>query len=215
MDELWSYVTSKTQQFWVFASLDVPTRFWIGFACGKRTNATAKRLVEQVFLLGNWSRRRLLRMSTDKLKAYQNAIEFHFIDLKYVYLQIVKKRVKRILITVKKAFIQGTDTDFPAGTQNTSYIERLNLTLRQKVSYLQRKTLGYCKKPEAFEGALAINLFDYNYRQFHKSLRVRLPGCPKKKFVKRYRMNTPAMKMGLTQIPLTWRFLMVIPLPME
>ena len=48
------------------------------------------------------------------------------------------------------------------------------------MSYLQRKTLGYCKKPEAFEGALAINLFDYNYRQFHKSLRVQLPGCPKK-----------------------------------
>jgi IS1 family transposase len=28
----------------------------------------------------------------------------------------------------------------------SSYVERFNLTLRQRVSYLQRKTLGYCKK---------------------------------------------------------------------
>lgn len=214
MDELWSYVTSKARQFWVFIAFDVPTRFWIGFACGKRTNATAKRLVGQVYRLGKWSRSRLLRITTDKLKAYQNAIEFYFIDMKYVYLQIVKKRVRRILKTVTKTFLQGTDSDFPAKTQNTSFIERFNLTLRQKISYLRRKTLGYCKKTEAFEDTLAISLFDYNYRRFHKSLRSSLPGCPKKQFSKRYRLSTPAMKMGLTQSPLTWRFLMVAPVPM-
>jgi len=49
------------------------------------------------------------------------------------------------LVTVKKCFVKGTEDDFKGKTQNTSYIERFNLTLRQRVSYLQRKTLGYCK----------------------------------------------------------------------
>ena len=52
MDELWSYVGSKKQQFWIFTALDVPTRFWFFFAFGKRTNITAKRLLGQVYLLG-------------------------------------------------------------------------------------------------------------------------------------------------------------------
>jgi len=48
----------------------------------------------------------------------------------------------------------------------------------QRVSYLQRKTLGYCKKKANFTDTLWINLYDYNYRCHHKSLRLplTLPG---------------------------------------
>jgi IS1 family transposase len=71
------------------------------------------------------------------------------------YLQLGKKRRKRILKTVTKTFLPGKDSAFPAKTQNTSVIERFTLTLRQKIAYLRRKTLGYCQKPEAFEDTLA------------------------------------------------------------
>ena len=64
-------------------------------------------------------------------------------------------------------------------------------------SHLQRKTLGYCKNQKNFELVLWINLFDYNYRQFHKSLRQDLTG-KSQKFKRRYQQLTPAMKMGLT-----------------
>jgi hypothetical protein len=40
------------------------------------------------------------------------------------------------LVTVKKCFVKGAEADFKGKTQNTSYIERFNLTLRQRVSYL-------------------------------------------------------------------------------
>ena len=43
------------------------------------------------------------------------------------------------LVTVKKCFVKGTEDDVKGKTQNTSYIERFNLTLRQRVSYLQKK----------------------------------------------------------------------------
>ena len=38
-------------------------------------------------------------------------------------------------------FVKGSEDDFKGKTQNTSYIERFNLTLRQRVSYLQRKPI--------------------------------------------------------------------------
>jgi IS1 family transposase len=46
------------------------------------------------------------------------------------------------LVTVKKCFVKGTEDDVKGKTQNTSYIERFNLTLRQRVSYLQKKNIG-------------------------------------------------------------------------
>ena len=46
----------------------------------------------------------IIKFTTDKLSAYVHAIEEHFSG-KYAYLQIVKKRYKKILITVKKRFI--------------------------------------------------------------------------------------------------------------
>ncbi len=150
-------------------------------------------------------------MTTDKLAAYEKAIANCLKKVRYAYLQIVNKRRKRKLLTVKKRIVRGKETDFGNKTQNTSSIERFNLTLRQKVSYLQRKTFGYCKKQKNFESILWINLFDYNYRPFHKSLRQDLTG-ESQKFKRRYQYFTPAMKMGLTSTQLQWRDLIVAPI---
>ncbi|MDJ0691263.1 MAG: hypothetical protein QNJ41_22495 [Xenococcaceae cyanobacterium MO_188.B32] len=83
--------------------------------------------------------------------------------------------------------------------------------MRQKVSYLQRKTLGYCKNQKNFESVLWINLFDYNYRQLHKSLRQDLTGEPQK-FKRRYQHLTPAMKQKLTTTQLQWQDLILAPI---
>ncbi len=150
-------------------------------------------------------------MTTDKLAAYEKAIANCFQKVRYAYLQIVKQRRKRRLVTVKKRIVKGKETDFGNKTQNTSYIERFNLTLRQKVSYLQRKTLGYCKNQKNFERVLWINLFDYNYRQLPKSLRQDLTG-ESQKFKRRYRHLTPAMKQKLTTTQLQWQDLILAPI---
>jgi hypothetical protein len=83
---------------------------------------------------------------------------------------------------------------------------------RQKVSYLQRKILGYCKSQKNFELMLWISLFDYNYCTFHKSLRQDLTG-ESQKFKRRYQHLTPAMKMDLTSTRLEWRDLILAPIP--
>ena len=211
MDEIWSYLQKKKRQLWLFITLETQTKFWVNFELGSRTSCTAHRLLRNLVYLMPWGFEHFLLVTTDKLAAYEKAIANCFQKVPYAYLQIVKQRRKRRLVTVKKRIVKGKETDFGNKTQNTSYIERFNLTLRQKVSYLQRKTLGYCKNQKNFEQVLWINLFDYNYRQFHKSLRQDLTG-ESQKFKRRYQHLTPAMKMGLTTTQLQWRDLILAPI---
>jgi IS1 family transposase len=109
--------------------------FWMNFELGSRTTHTATKRVTRInHYLGKRSRINPVKVTTDKLAAYKNALQSVFAEIDYVYLQIVKKRVKMRLVTVKKCFVKGTEDDFKGKTQNTSYIERFNLTLRQRVS---------------------------------------------------------------------------------
>jgi IS1 family transposase len=91
MDELWSFLTNKNHQLWVFIAFDVPSKLWINFELGSRTNHTASCLVSQVKSLGNWTKGQVLKITTDKLAAYKNALSKHFVEIPYYYLQIVKK----------------------------------------------------------------------------------------------------------------------------
>ncbi|MDD5322517.1 MAG: hypothetical protein PHD43_18270, partial [Methylococcales bacterium] len=82
-----------------------------------------------------------------------NVLQSVFTDIDYVYLQIVKKRIKMRLITVQKCFVKGTEADFT--------------------------------------DILWINLYDYNYRCHHKSLRLPLRHPGTSKFQKIGRIEHP------------------------
>lgn len=169
LDELWSYCGRKTQQLWVFIGLESQSKFWLNFELGARTGATANRLLAQLVALMPWGFEHFLVITTDKLAAYEKAIARHLQSVRDAYLQIVKQRRRKRLVNVKQRLVTGKASDFPPKTKNTSFIERFNLSLRQRISYLQRKTLGYCKRPAHFQTVLWINLYDYNYGQCHKS----------------------------------------------
>ncbi len=57
----------------------------------------------------------------------------------------------------------------------TSYIERLNNTLRQRVSRLVRKTLSFSKKLENHKSAIWNFIHDYNHQIRLAMLKARLP----------------------------------------
>jgi IS1 family transposase len=78
MDKLWSYLKRKKCQLWVFISFEVSSRFWLGFELGSRTLHRANRLVAQFKRFGNWMGETLLKVTTDKLAAYKNALEKQF-----------------------------------------------------------------------------------------------------------------------------------------
>ncbi len=69
MDELWSFLKGKNHQLWVFITLDNPTKFWVNFELGSRTNHTANRLVTQIKRFMNESSNQVLKVTTDKLAA--------------------------------------------------------------------------------------------------------------------------------------------------
>ncbi len=76
---------------------------------------------------------------------------------------------------------------------NTSYIERLNLTIRQLSAYLGRRTLSHARRTQRLEDHLELLRCHYNFLRPHRAL----------KFGREVR--TPAMQAGLTHKRLTFR----------
>ncbi len=85
--ELWSYLKNKKRQLWVFIALESKTKFWVNFELGSRTNHTANRLVKNLKALCRWNPGHLLKITTDKLAAYKNALFKQMISIDYVYLR--------------------------------------------------------------------------------------------------------------------------------
>lgn len=79
LSELWSFIGNKSHQLWVFIAIDAPTKFWINFELGSRTNNTASRLVLQLKRFGSLPKGTIIKFTTDKLAAYKNALQKHFV----------------------------------------------------------------------------------------------------------------------------------------
>ena len=84
---------------------------------------------------------------------------------------------------------------------NTSFVERMNLTLRHLVSRLRRRGLTFSKKRQYLKWHLNLAVAYYHFVRPHRGLRRRLPepiptkgnGSPKK-----WDKHTPAMSAELT-----------------
>ena len=76
---------------------------------------------------------------------------------------------------------------------NTSFVERLNLTIRQGSAYLSRRTICQARGKERLEDHLELLRCYYNFVRPHRAL----------KFGREVR--TPAMQAGLTRRRLTLR----------
>ena len=84
-----------------------------------------------------------------------------------------------------------------SSTMNTSFIERLNLTIRQSSAYLSRRTLSHARATDTLDGHLELLRCDYNFVRPHRALR----------FGRETR--TPAMQAGLATRRLTLRDIFV------
>ena len=138
------------------------------------------------------------------------------------YATVHKEREKGRVVRVTIQVIYGAWGDVVARleelgqTINTSYVERMNLSLRHLTSRLHRKTLCFSKKREYLEYHLHLVLAYYHFVLYHSSLRERLPepiptrgdGSPKI-----WRQQTPAMSAGLTDHQWTMEELLMYQVP--
>lgn len=142
-------------------------------------------------------------------------------DLKYA--QVCKKREKGHVVEVVQYVVYGdqdevfellcADTD---GKINTSYVERLNLTVRNSSARFIRKGMNYSKDAEMHSKAVDFFQTWYNFVKPHLSLREETDHDEesdhhRRKWVER----TPAMAQNLTDHIWTLKELMTYRVPVQ
>jgi IS1 family transposase len=131
-----------------------------------------------------------------------------------VYGQVLKQKVKGRLKAVKYRIVWGV-TRFVAQRLaiSTSLLERLNLTLRQHLAPLGRKSLGFCKEREQLQRRVVFFQAFYNFARPHRSLRLPVGesvGCPPGLIHPKWQPRTPGMAAGLTAHVWTFRELLTV-----
>jgi hypothetical protein len=82
----------------------------------------------------------------------------------------------------------------------TVHIQRVNGTLRDRLNALTRKTHAFAKRDATWDALIGLQIFDHNFHRAHQALRL-----PVEQGVRRYRQQSPAMALGLTDH--LWSFL--------
>lgn len=126
-----------------------------------------------------------------------------------LYAQAVKRREKGRVVEITRKIIFGDeeaiksklDESASSRTINTSFVERDNLTWRERNRRLTRKTTAFSKDLTWMEKQFWLSMAYYHFCLPHKSLRQKLPelkptrgnGSPQK-----WKQVTPAMAAGMT-----------------
>ena len=167
-DEIRTFTGTKKSASWIFATMDVWSRFWPGTVVGSRNYENTKKIIRSVSKLTDPQRVPLI--ATDGYTFYERAIRKCF--GKCLYAQVIKTRRNDRITKVDRRMIIGNKRDFEKAllnsedseTLNTSFIERLNLTIRQSTSYLTRRTTCFARNQEFLEKQLDILRCHYNFR---------------------------------------------------
>ena len=211
---------------WVWTAIDPQSKLLLAITVGPRTQAMAQRVVHQVMeVLAPGC---LPLFITDGFKEYMSALLSHFgywvqpprrqatgpapaprwMPLpELLYAQVIKTTRRRRLVRVSHRAVFGT---FEAVQQvlaacgwqiNTSFVERLNLTIRQHVAAIGRRVSTLCKGEEGLAQQLALYHGYYNFCLPHGSVRQPLSQPVPTNgtgSAKQWRPCTPAMAAGLT-----------------
>ena len=93
-------------------------------------------------------------------------------------------------------------TSEDSATLNTSFVERLNLTIRQGSAYLRRRSPCHARGADQLRGHVDLLRCYYNFIRPHRAL----------KFGRETR--TPAMQAGLVSAPMLWGDIFTAPAPL-
>lgn len=185
---------------YLWTALDQETRLIPSFAVGKRSADNARRFMMDLASRLEWpgthasdahawleaQYRPIVQISADGFAAYPEAVDLAFGPYAK-YGQIIKDYRNAILpytpsemVGTKRHGIRGTDKRQERSIC-TSHVERNNLTFRTFMKRFTRLALGFSKKLENLEAAVALHIAYYNFCWRPGKLRV-----------------TPAMAAGVT-----------------
>lgn len=189
VDEIWSFVYAKDRNVprskafdgvgsvWTWIALDAETKLVPSWMVGGRDAGTAS-----LFLRDLASRlKHRVQLSSDGHAAYLNAVTDAFGD-DVDYAQIVKiygpdsnprkpesKYSPGKVNGARRLKIKGD----PMGEYiSTSYIERLNLTMRMSMRRFTRLTNAFSKKTENLVAAISLHFMYYNFCRVHQTIKT-------------------------------------------
>ena len=227
LDELHAKVRQAEGKHWRWVAIDPLTKIVPSVWLGQRTTADAHYFVHD--LVGRLTTECVPLFTTDGLRQYFWALTAHFgfwqllpghrkptwlVNPHLLYGQLKKFRVYRKLKYVVTVGLCGTRQAIRdrlqrlgySGTINTAYIERFNLTLRQMVAPLARKTWSLAQSPEHLMRHVEWARAYYHFSRVHASLTMGTD------IPKAQRERTPAMAAGLTDH--RWRVLELLSTPL-
>jgi IS1 family transposase len=211
---------------WVWTAIDPETKLLLSAQVGERTLAMAQVVLHQIAQLlalgcvplffsdgyphyltaivthfGYWIRppRRQARGATPKPR---------WMPLpELLYAQVVKTMRRRRLVKVQHQVVFGTKAAVDQVLAacdwqiNTSFVERLNLSLRQRVAALGRRSATPCKNEDGLRQQLGLFQVYHNFvlphTSLHEALAEPIPTNGRGS-AKVWRPCTPAMAAGLT-----------------
>ncbi len=124
-----------------------------------------------------------------------------------LYAQVVKKTRRRRIVAVNRHVAIGTQAAVDQVLKaygwviNTAFVERLNLSLRQRVAPMRRRSATSCKGEAGLDSQLTLFQVYYNFVLPHASLRQVLAepvATNRRGSAKLWQPRTPAMAAGLT-----------------
>lgn len=197
-DEIQTTALDTQRPTWIFTTLEVWSRLWVSTVIGRRNRHNANQLFQDTLDRGELVEQCLV--TTDGYSAYPGVVR-HVLGENCVYAQVVKTWRNNQVIKVTQKRVIGTaeqlqetlDRSEDSTTVNTSYVERLNLTIRQCCAYLGRRRLSHARRQNRLTGHLELVRCFYNFIRPHGAL----------KFGKIIR--TPAMQAGLVSRRLRFR----------
>jgi IS1 family transposase len=201
---------------WIWTAMDPVSKLLLVAQVGPRTRAQACRVIHALC-------QRLVSgcvpaFCSDGLKHYWYALTAHFghwrvaargqriweVASELLYAQVVKKYRRRQLTHVLRRVLLGTAAQWAAamaaagtrGSINTAFVERLNLTLRQGLAALTRRSQAIAKTKQHLQWRLNAYLVYYNLVREHLSLGT-----------------SPACAAGLTDHVWSWAEVLTYRLP--
>lgn len=127
LDEMWTFVKSKKNKYWLWMAICRRTRQIVAYYLGDRSEKSCKKLWKRI------------------PEKYKKSTTYS--DFWDAYAKVIQT---------------GKHHSVGKESGQTSHIERLNLTFRQRMSRLVRKTLPYSKKYIYHNASIKNFIYYYN-----------------------------------------------------
>ena len=185
---------SRYGQTWIWAALDSDSRLIICHLVGDRTLESCRKFLTQLSTrienIPMFTSDELVHYETVLGEIYSSEIPVErtgkrgrpkkperIIDPQLDYAVVHKTREKGKVVKVERRIVYGEENRIdekiaisPGNKINTSYIERVNGTLRQTDSHLRRKSQTFAKEMPHLEARLSVVILMYNCIRPHNTL---------------------------------------------